>query len=212
MDNTIGIVGALTVILLGLALFLVVALHRKRAIRANGFVEIETVNEAINELTRKLFELSPAEVHRKEDPIGQTWLVFVDAGQSEDSGCVMLVYHMAHDDWPAVVLVRSGRSIPKIFRDLTGGIFKWAVPMADSEMNGLNGTGWFAYQEPNREVPSAFRVRLCEAVQVPCSSGLLGIAAIGSYLVVWSDAERLKTVLATAPLVRAAVLAHSQHA
>jgi hypothetical protein len=38
MDNTISIVGALTVILLGLAPFLVVALRRKRAIKANGIV------------------------------------------------------------------------------------------------------------------------------------------------------------------------------
>lgn len=212
MDGIIGIVAALAVILLGLAFFVSVALRRKRAIEFEGYLEVKTVDASIIELTRALFELSPAEVHRKEDPSGQSWLVSVDSGSSEDSGCMMLVYHVSHDDWPAVVLVRSGRRIPKIFRELTGGIFKWAEPMADTEMNGLAGTGWYAYQEPNREVPSALKERLCKAVQIPRSSRLLGIAMIDSYLTVWSDAERLKTVLATAPLIRAAVLEHAQHA
>lgn len=212
MDGITGIVGALALILVGLAFFLAVALRRKRTIETEGYVEIQMVDRTIEELTRALFEFAPAEIHRKVDSNGQSWLVLVDSGSSEDSGCMMLVYPVSREDWPRVVLVRSGRRIPKIFRDLTGGIFKWAEPMTGTEMSVLNGTGWYAYQEPNEEVPSALKQRLCKAVQVPRSSGLLGIALIDSHLAVWSDALRLKTILTMAPLIRAAIVEPTQHA
>ena len=75
MAHLSGIVAALAVILLGLGFFAAVALRRKRAIEASGYAEIESADEAIDTLTRTLFELAPAEVHRREDPSGQSWLV-----------------------------------------------------------------------------------------------------------------------------------------
>lgn len=207
-----GIVAALAVILFGLGFFAAVALGRKRAIEAGGYVEIESAGEAIDRLTRTLFELPPAEVHRRDDPSGQSWLVFVEAGSSEDSGCAMIVYPLAQDGWPAVAAIRSGRRIPGIFRWLTGGLFKWAEPLAEAEATGFAGTGWFVYKEANKGLPEALKERLCKAVRGPCARGLLGIAVIGSRLAVWSDAARLKPLLANAPLVRAAFLKQPRHA
>jgi len=212
MNGNIGIAAALTVILLGLAFLVAVALRRRRAIEMAGYAEVETVDEPLKDLTKALFELAPLEVHRKDDPSDRSWFILVDSGGSEDSGCMILAYPVSHDRWPAVVLVRSGRRVPRIFRNLTGGLFRWSKPMADSEMDGLAGTGWYAYQEPNREVPSVLKERLCEAVKIPRSSGLLGIAVIDSYLAIWSDATRLRTLLATAPLVRGTILDQSQDA
>lgn len=212
MDGISGIVAALAIILIGLTFFVAVALRRKRTIETQGYVKIEMVDQPIKELTKALFELAPTEIHRKVDSNGKSWLVVVDSGSSEDSGCMMLVYPVSQEGWPGVVLVRSGRRIPKIFRDFTGGIFKWAEPITDTEMNALEGTGWYAYQEPKKDVPLALKKRLCKAVKIPRSSGLLGIALMDSYLAVWSDAERLETILAIAPSVRAAILEPTQHA
>lgn len=212
MNGTIGIAAALTVILLGLAFLVAVALRRKRAIEMAGYAEVETVDESLKDLTRTLFDLDPKEVHRKEGPRDRSWLILVDSGGSEDSGCMMLAYPVSHDRWPAVVLARSGRRVPRVFRNLTGGFLKWSEPMAGSEMGGLAGTGWYAYQEPNREVPPDLKERLCEAVKTPRASGLLGIAVIDAYLAIWSDAMRLRTLLAAAPLVRGTILGQSQDA
>jgi len=212
MDGITGIVAALAVIIMGLAFFVAMAVRRKRAIEMAGYVEIGPVDESINRLTRALFDLAPSEIHRKAESIGQTWLVLINSGSSEDSGCMMLVYPVSHDNWPAVVLVRSGRRIPKLFRDLTGGIFRWAEPVTDTEMDALERTGWYAYQEPDKEVPMALKERLCKAVTIPSSSGLLGIALIDSHLAVWCETARLRTMLTTAPLVRAAILEPTQHA
>ncbi len=206
MGDVIGIAAAVTVILSGIAFLVAMALRRKRAIEAAGFVEIERVDEVLNELTKVLFEGVPREVHQKQDPSGESWLVFVDTGSSDDSGCVMLVYHIGHDDWPAVVLIRSGRRVPAIFRQLTGGIFKWAVPISDTEMSGLTNTGWFAHKEAKQLIPTILKERLSEAARCPQFQGLLGIAVCNSYLVIWSDAGRLRTLLAKAPLVRASLL------
>jgi len=210
MDGIVGIIAALSVILLGVVFFVTRALRRKRAIESDGYKKIDVVDPAIGNLTTTLFEGSPVEVHRKESPSGPSWLVFVDSGSSEDSGCVMLVYPRSNDDWPALALVHSARPIPKIFRDLTGGMFKRLAPVAESENDGLTGTGWYAYQEPERPVPPALKERMAEAVQIPRSSGLLGIASIDSHLAVWSDASRLRTLLATAPLVRETILTRDQ--
>jgi hypothetical protein len=212
LDDVIGILGALAVILSGLAVLVAVALRRRRAVEASGYVQTETDDEAMGRLTGALFDLAPREVHRKEDASGRSWLVFVDPGGSEDTGCAMLAYATARDDWPAVVLIRSGRRIPKIFRRLTGGFFEWTRPMAEAEARGLAGTGWFGHREPDAAVPPALTARLCAAVRGPRTRGLLGIAVIPSYLVVWSDAARLGTLLAAAPGVRAAVLDHAGQA
>lgn len=206
MDDSIGIVGALAVILLGLALFAALALGRPRAIEAKGYVKAAVPNDTIARLTGTLFELAPAEVHERAEPDGCSWLVFVDVGGSEDSGCVMLVYPIAGADWSAVALVRSGRRIPKIFRQLAGGIFTWAEPASEAEQRGLDGTGWFAYTMPDRGIPSPLKDRLWEAVRMPGTKGLLGIAVIDRHLAIWSDAGRLKTLLATAPVIRQAFL------
>ena len=206
MDNIIAIAGALAVILSGVAVFVIVAQRRTRAIQAAGFVELKTADEALNELTRAIFDVTPREVHHKEDAGGQSWLVFADTGSSEDSGCAMLVHRTGHDNWPAVILIRSGRRIPKMFRQLTGGFFKWVEPMTDPEFGSLAGTGWFAYKEPKRDVPPALIDRLSRAVRSSDAQGLLGVAVRGSYLSIWSETGKLRTLLATAPLVSAAVL------
>lgn len=206
MDNIIAIAGALAVILSGVAVFVVVAQRRTRAIQAAGFVELKTADEALNELTRAIFEATPREVHHKEDAGEQSWLIFADTGSSEDSGCAMLVYRTGHDNWPAVVLVQSGRRIPKMFRQLTGGFFKWAEPMTDREFGRLAGTGWFAYKEPKRDVPPVLIDRLGQAIRIPDAQGLLGVAVRGSYLSIWCETGKLRTLLAAAPLVRATVL------
>lgn len=210
MDGIIGIIAALSVILLGVIFFVAMALRRKRAIESDGYKKIDVVDPSIRSLTTSLFEGSPVEVHRKESPNGLSWLVFVDSGSSDDSGCVMLVYPGSNDDWPTLAIVHSARPIPKIFRDLTGGMFKRLVPTAESEFDGLAGTGWYAYQEADRAIPPALKERMAEAVQIPRSAGLLGIALIDSHLVVWSDASRLRTLLAIAPLVRETILPHDQ--
>lgn len=201
MDGFIGIAGALAVILLGLALFIAIASRRKRAIEAAGYVEVGTADKATIQLTKTLFELSPVEIHRKDEPSGQSTLVFVDSGGSEDSGCAMIAYRLGHD-WPLTVMVRSGRRIPDIFRKLTDGILKQVEPMDDTEAKELIGTGWFAYRAPNKTVPATVRERLFRAARLPRSEGLLGIAVIAPYLAVWSDAGRIKTLLALAPEVR----------
>jgi hypothetical protein len=206
MDDITGIVSALAVILLGLALFMAVALRRKRTIEAGGYIKVEHADEVIGKLTRKLFEVTAAEVYRREDTNGQSWLVFVDTGSSEGSGCVMLVYQVGHDDWPAVVAIRSGRRIPKIFRWLSGGLFKWAEPMTETEASGFAGTGWFVYKEPNKNVPEDLKRRLCEAARGPHAAELFGIALIDSYFAIWCDTEQVTSLLANAPLVRAAFL------
>jgi hypothetical protein len=204
LGDIIGIAGAVAVILAGLGVFVAMALRRKRAIDAGGYVEIERAEDAIAEVTGTLFDLAPAEVHRKEGPSGPSWLVFVDTGDSESSGCAMLVYRVGHDDWPAVAVVRSGRRIPGVLRRLSGGFLARAEPMAGPEAGGFAGTGWFAYQAPGKEVPEALKARLFEAARPLRADGLLGIAVIQSHLAVWSDADRLQTLLAKAPLVHAA--------
>jgi len=127
-------------------------------------------------------------------------------GGSDDSGCMMLVYRTGRDDWPAVILTQSGRRIPKMLRRLTGGFFKWAEPATELEFGSLAGTGWFAYKEPKRNIPPALIEWLNQAIRIPGAKGLLGVAVRGSYLSIWCDAGKLRTLLAVAPLVRAAVL------
>lgn len=210
MDETIGIFAALGVILLGLAFFVTMALRQHRAIEADGYKKTDAVDLSIKDLTTTLFECSPVEVHRKESPNGQSWLVFVDAGSSEDSRCAMLVYGVSNDELPALALIHSARPIPRIIRNLTGGLFKRLAPAAENESGGLAGTGWYAYQEPDGVFPTALKERLAEVVQIPRSSGLLGIALIDSHLAVWSDASLLRTLLAIAPLVRETILMHDQ--
>jgi hypothetical protein len=206
MEEFFGIVVALAVIFSGVAFFITIARSRQRAVEKEGFEETATQDAFLKELTHRLFELAPTEVHRREEPGGQSWLVFVDAGDSENAGCVMTVYRTSFHDLPAVALIQSGRPIPKFFRRLTGGIFKWAEPLADAEMKSLEGTGWYPYREPGGEIPPSLKERLCEAAQLPASSGLLGIAMIDSCLAIWSDAERLKSLLAAAPSIRTALL------
>ena len=205
MDDAFGIAAALAVILSGLAFFVVVGFRRKNAIEKDGFLQTETADEALVSLARSLFDAAPTETHEKEDLSGQSWLAFLDAGSSEGSGCAMLVYPMRGWDGLSLVLIRSGRRIPRILRRLEGGLFNWSVPLEDSETRDLEGTGWFAYKAPNQEVPSSFKERMFSAVRVPRSKGLLGIAVIDRYLAVWTDSGRIKTLLETAPLVRSAI-------
>jgi hypothetical protein len=206
MSDLFGIVAALAVIFSGVAFFITIARRRQRAVEKAGFKETAAQDAFLKELTHRLFELAPTEVHRREEPGGKSWLLFVDAGGSENAGCVMAVYRTSFHGLPAVALSRSGRPIPKFFRRLTGGIFKWAEPLADAEMKPLGGTGWYPYREPKGEIPSSLKKRLCEAAQLPGSAGLLGIALIDSHLAIWSDAERLKSLLAVAPSIRKALL------
>lgn len=206
MGDVIGIAAALVVVLLGLAIIVAMALRRQRAIEASGYQKVEGVDDPLADLTRAIFEGDPKEVHRKKDATGESWLVFVDTGSSEDPGCVMLVYPIGHDDWPALVLVHSGRPIPKIFRHLTGGIFEWAEPIEDIEEERLAATGWYAYTEPKQHIPTMLRDRLTRAARLPQSQGLLGIAVRGSFLMVWSEAGEIKGLLAAAPFIRGAVV------
>lgn len=205
MDDAFGIAAALAVILSGLALFVVVALRKKAAIEKDGFLQTETADEALSSLARSLFDAAPVETHEKEDPSGQSWLAFLDAGSSEGAGCAMLVYPIRGWNGLSLVLIHSGRRIPRIFRRLESGLLSWSVPLEDSETSDLKGTGWFAYKAPNQDVPSSFRERVFSAVRLPRSKGLLGIAVIDTYLAVWTDADRIKTLLGTAPLVRSAI-------
>lgn len=206
MDDIIGIAAALAVILSGVAIFVAVARRRTRVVQEAGFAELKTADKALNELTEAIFEVSPREVHQKQDAGEHSWLIFADTGSSEGPGCAMLVYRTGNDDWPAVILVQSGRRISKMFRQLTGGFFKWAEPVTDPAFDSLTGTGWFAYKEPKRDIPPVLVDRLSHAVKSSDAQGLLGVAVRGPHLSIWCDADKLKTLLAAAPLVRAAVL------
>jgi hypothetical protein len=187
LDNVVAIVSALGVILLGVALFVAVALHRKRTIETSGYEKIDTADSAIVALTISLFHTEPTEIHQRKDPNGQSWLVFVDTGDSESSGCVMVVSRAERDAGSSAVLLRSGRRIPKFFR------------------KDLTGTGWFAYKGSSQDLSPSFKKRLFSVVRIPQSKALLGIAVVDPYLVIWSDAARIKSLLVAAPLVRTAL-------
>lgn len=206
MGDVIGIAAALIVILLGLAFFVAMALRHQSAIEASGYQKVDGVDDRLVDLTRAIFEGVPKEVHRKKDAKGQSWLVFVDAGSSEDPGCAMLAFPIGHDDWPALVMVHSGRPVPRFFRHLTGGIFEWAEPIDDKEEKRLNRTGWYAYKEPKQDIPTILKDRLTQAARLPQSRGLLGIAVRDSFLVMWSEAGGVKNLLAAAPFVHGAVV------
>jgi hypothetical protein len=205
LDNVVAIVSALGVILLGVALFVAVALHRKRAIETSGYEKIDTADSAIVALTVSLFDTEPTEIHQRKDPNGQSWLVFVDTGDSESSGCVMVVSRAERDAGSSAVLLRSGRRIPKFFRKLEGGVLAWTEPMDDAEASDLAGTGWFAYKGSSQDLSPSFKKRLFSVVRIPQSKALLGIAVVDPYLVIWSDAARIKSLLVAAPLVRTAL-------
>jgi len=202
LDSILGIVSALAVILLGLMLLVVIVLRRRRAIEASGYREDGRASSDLDDLCRRLFECVPAEVNVKQEPDGKSWLIYLDVGASEDSGCVMLVYRAAGLDWPAVAMVRSGRQIPKIFRQFTGGIFTWAEPIKESETEGLHGTGWFGYMEPIVTAPSNLLDALSKAARITNTEGLLGIAYIAPYLAIWTDTDRVGTLLSIGPPVR----------
>lgn len=205
LDNALGIASALAVILSGLAIFVFVAQRRKNAIEHEGFVRAATGDGALASLTKSLFDAAPIEIHEKEDKSGRSWLAFVDTGDSEASGCALLVFPLEGHDGRTLVLIRSGRRIPAAFLRLQGGLFDWTMPLDDSETSPLTGTGWFAYGPPDQQQPSSFTERVFRAVHVPGSNRLLGIAVVDAYLAVWTDADRIKTLLATAPLVRSAI-------
>ena len=211
MVDFFSIAAALFVISMGIAFFAAMALRRTRAIQGSGFVEVSAPDNAINRLTKSLLGETPSEVYHREHAGEQSWLVFADAGSSEGSGSAMLFYRTGHNDWPAVVLVQSGHQIPKMFRQLTGGLFNWAKPIADTEIDSLAGTGWFAYKEPQQDIPPALMERIGRAARTPASQRLLGIAVRDAYLMIWSDAGRVQTLFAVAPLVRAAMLDEIGH-
>ena len=53
--------------------------------------------------------------------------------------------------------------------------------------------------------------RIGRAARTPASQRLLGIAVRDAYLMIWSDAGRVQTLFAVAPLVHAAMLDEIGH-
>lgn len=207
MDKSFGIIAAVAVILLGIAFFIAVAARRRRAIESSGYARVATPDQSVVDLVAALFDATPAEAYRRDEPGGPTWLVFVDTGSSEGSGCVLIAYPAEPGDGPAAVLMRSGRRIPGFLRRLQGGLFKWTEPLDDAEAGGLSGTGWFAYKQRDRDIPPSLKDRLFGAVRLPQASALLGIAALDSHLAIWADDGKIKRLLTAAPRVRSAIQA-----
>ena len=164
MDSLVGIASALALIGLGLFVMVGILLRRRRIIETYGYEEDERENIDLNKLCLRLFDHAAEEINVREEPDGQSWLVHMDVGGSDDPGCVMLVYPIAGLNCPAMAIVQSGRQIPKIFRRLTGGVFSWAEPLEEAQTQGLDGTGWFAYVEPNATVPSSVLDKFSEAM------------------------------------------------
>lgn len=59
-----------------------------------------------------------------------------------------------------------------------------------------------AYKAPSLEIPVSLKQRLLSVTRIPQARGLLGIAFVGPHLAVWSDAQRIKTLLRAAPMVK----------
>ena len=204
VDHFPGIAGALVLITSVLAILMAVGQRRWRAIKLAGYTEVEIANPVLKVLTETLFALSPREIHRNDKGGGKSWLVFIDTRDSESPDLAMLAYRLNRDYRPKVVLIQSGRRIPKFVRRLEGGMFKWAEPTSVSELTGLTGSGRFAFKELGLDIPSAVKEFFTAVVQIPHPSRLYGVAVAEQYLVVWTDAWRVGSLLATAPLVRKA--------
>lgn len=202
MENVLGILGAVTVLVMGLLVFTKIAWRGRREIRAAGYNQVEGANQEIANLSKKLFDREPAEIYRKEDSKGESWLVIVGTGTAEDAGCVMLVNKMEEEHFPVFALIRSEWPIPKYFRRLEGGIFKQVEPLSNSDNASLANTGWFAYKGPGGDMPASLKERLFSVVQSD-SFELLGVSFVGAYLAVWSDVERIKGLLDMTATIRA---------
>lgn len=203
-DGLFGIAAAFSVIGLGVVAMVVYALRQQRAIERDGFTQMETLDNAIADATVSLFGKAPTEIQQKDDSGGPSWLVFVGGGASEDAGCAMRLYDMGEESPSPVIMIRSGRRIPDFLRRLQDGMIARAEPLDDAEADSPMGPGWFIYGESDAKVPPPLIERLSRISRHRRAVGLLGVALTGPYLAVWTDAQRIRSLLAAAPVVRSA--------
>lgn len=197
MSGVTGILGGLALILAIATLFIATVLGKKRAIEEAGYQPVETPDQGIELVTRRLFDQDPREVYRRNEIDGQSWLVRINA-VSDDLGCSVVVYPFAQNEWPEVALTRNATNAPEMLRTLAGGFISLLDPIPEADAAAIASTGWKALGERGKKVPKPLADWLYGLTRLPGARRLVGIAICGPYLVAWTDSVRVNALLKVA--------------
>jgi hypothetical protein len=188
-----------------LAFVIVLGVRRMRAIASAGFQVCEKSDQQIVRLMQAVFELQPRQVYRKRQADALERLVELHAKGTEDPDPTVLVYPLQTSELPEIALLRSYRSIPAVFRRLSGGLVGRLRPASETEIASPKGTKWFVYRDPDDLPPKAVTTALCESATLPEGRGLYGIALTGGCLIIWTD-RSVRSLLAAGPKIHARLL------